>query len=140
MAYPEKVINEIKKYLKKTGIIIITTPNGSRLKNKLPNFSNFLQIEKRKELESRQFGPDGSDHLFLFTLKELRYLTPKEMVISKKGYCGGTLIYLLIYKIFKDSLKFVATESIYKSFSLLSKIPLINKATFNNLYAVLSFK
>lgn len=68
VAYPEQILAEIARVLRPGGVLLVTTPNGARLRTGLPTFS---QVADRSHLESRQFQPDSDGHLFLFTRKEL---------------------------------------------------------------------
>jgi len=71
VAYPESILAEIARVLRPGGVLLVTTPNGARLRTGLPTFS---QVSDRSQLESRQFQPDSDGHLFLFTRKELAAL------------------------------------------------------------------
>lgn len=68
VAYPERVLAEIRRVLADQGLLLITTPNGSRLRTGLPTFS---RVSDRIHLEDRQFQPDSDGHLFLFEKLEL---------------------------------------------------------------------
>lgn len=68
VAYPENILAEIARVMRPGGVLLVTTPNGARLRTGLPTFS---QVADRSRLESRQFQPDSDGHLFLFTRKEL---------------------------------------------------------------------
>ena len=54
-------------------------------RNHLPTFGQLRRREDRKFLESRQFGPNGADHLFLFTRSDLRLLLPPQAVLERPG-------------------------------------------------------
>lgn len=73
--YPQKIIAEAKRILKKEGIMIITTPNGEYIRNSLPSYQKFIPQKVQA-----QFLPDANGHLFAFRLKELKDL------ISKSGF------------------------------------------------------
>jgi 2-polyprenyl-6-hydroxyphenyl methylase/3-demethylubiquinone-9 3-methyltransferase len=77
VAYPEKILAEIARVLQPGGMLLVTTPNGARLRTGLPTFS---QVADRSPLEARQFQPDSDGHLFLFTRKEL------SAVLSQSGF------------------------------------------------------
>jgi 2-polyprenyl-6-hydroxyphenyl methylase/3-demethylubiquinone-9 3-methyltransferase len=71
VAYPLNLLEHLKKFLEPKGRILLTTPNGSYFRNKLPTYS---EISDFTELESRQFMPDADGHLFLLTPQELSNL------------------------------------------------------------------
>jgi 2-polyprenyl-3-methyl-5-hydroxy-6-metoxy-1,4-benzoquinol methylase len=71
VAHPETLLAHLKTFLRPGGRILVTTPNGSYLRNKLPNYSD---IEDPSALEQSQFQPDADGHLFLLTPDELRAL------------------------------------------------------------------
>lgn len=71
VAYPEQILAEIARVLRPGGVLLVTTPNGARLRTGLPTFS---QVADRSLLAARQFQPDSDGHLFLFTRKELASL------------------------------------------------------------------
>lgn len=68
VAHPQDLLAHLKSFLLPQGRILITTPNGSHLRNKLPTY---FEVKDRSELESRQFMPDADGHLFLFTPREI---------------------------------------------------------------------
>ncbi len=132
-AYPEKVVENISRYVKPGGICIITTPNGSRIKAQLPTFKQVLKNHSRDALAQRQFGPDGSDHLFLFTLKEAINIIPKQSKKLAQGYLGGTP---LINALTLRPLRYLDHKTVRKFIRFLSALPIINRFTFNNFYLV----
>jgi SAM-dependent methyltransferase len=133
-AYPEDVIKKIMNYVRPEGILIVTTPNGSRLKTKVLSFKQVKNRELRAAFIDKQFGPDGKDHLFLFSLDDLRYIVPYNSKIIQSGYTGGTL---LINKYTYKFYKLFPIKFIEFAVRLLSKTPILNKKTFNGIYAVL---
>jgi 2-polyprenyl-3-methyl-5-hydroxy-6-metoxy-1,4-benzoquinol methylase len=68
VAYPEHILAEIARVLRPGGVLLVTTPNGARLRTGLPTFS---RVADRSSLAARQFQPDSDGHLFLFTCREL---------------------------------------------------------------------
>ncbi len=133
-AYPEKIIENIASYVKPGGLCLITTPNGSRLKAQLPSFRQVLKTHSRESLEQRQFGPDGSDHLFLFTLPEALEILPTNSHVLESGYLGGSI---LINRISMPLLKVLLGRKIDSLIRLFSKIPFLNQRTFNNFYILM---
>lgn len=65
------LLRHLRRFLRPGGRILLTTPNGSYFRNRLPTHS---QIQDFKELEARQFKPDSDGHLFLITPAEMRGL------------------------------------------------------------------
>ncbi|MBF0288822.1 MAG: methyltransferase domain-containing protein [SAR324 cluster bacterium] len=133
-AHPDEILSKIMSFLRPGGLLIITTPNGSSLKNNRPTFSQFSKKSSRKSLENRQFGPDGEDHLFLFTAEELPMIVPQNSVIIESGYDGGTF---LINKYSRHFFKLLPIAYMEQSVRFLSRVPLVNQWTYHNIYAVI---
>jgi 2-polyprenyl-6-hydroxyphenyl methylase/3-demethylubiquinone-9 3-methyltransferase len=68
VAYPEKVLGEIRRVLGPGGHLVLSTPNGQRLHTGLPTFG---RAGDRAALVTKQFKPDSDGHLFLFARGEL---------------------------------------------------------------------
>jgi 2-polyprenyl-3-methyl-5-hydroxy-6-metoxy-1,4-benzoquinol methylase len=68
VAHPAELLSHLKSFLEPEGRILLTTPNGSYFRNRLPTYSEVADFD---ELESRQFMPDADGHLFLLTPQEL---------------------------------------------------------------------
>jgi len=66
---PESLITAVAALLRKGGLVVLTTPNGERLRSRLPTFSEWARNHPDRALI--QFGPAGEHHLFLFTQAEL---------------------------------------------------------------------
>jgi 2-polyprenyl-6-hydroxyphenyl methylase/3-demethylubiquinone-9 3-methyltransferase len=132
-AWPEKIVSKVLGFVKSGGILVITTPNGERLFSRLPNFSAFDSEEKRQALEKRQFGPDGEDHLFLFTVREMKSLVPNQERVVGTGYLGGTLVFnRLTHHLFRIlPLRFYA-----RLIRALAHLPIFNRFFFQNVYMV----
>lgn len=71
VAHPDELIRHLKGFLNPGGHLVLTTPNGRFVGNKLPTLS---EVESVSELERKQFKPDSDGHLFLVTLEEMRGL------------------------------------------------------------------
>jgi 2-polyprenyl-3-methyl-5-hydroxy-6-metoxy-1,4-benzoquinol methylase len=133
-AYPERIVQKAAEKLAPGGTLVLTTPNGARWLNSLPTFSRFAAPESRKALEVRQFGPDGEDHLFLFTLAEFKGLAPAGMEIIGSGYIGGSLVLnSTIARLLKSFPVFVF-DGLNR---VVAKTPLLNRWTCHNLGLVL---
>lgn len=72
VAHPRELLLHLKTFLESTGRLLLTTPNGSHLRNKLPTYT---QVHDFEALETRQFLPDADGHLFLLTPQEVDDLT-----------------------------------------------------------------
>lgn len=71
VAHPDQLLAHLKSLLVPGGRLLMTTPNGRHLRNKLPTHS---QVANFNVLEARQFQPDADGHLFLFTPHEFARL------------------------------------------------------------------
>ena len=71
VAHTVDFLKQLKRFVAPGGHILVTTPNGSYFRNKLPTHS---QVQDFDALEQRQFKPDADGHLFLITPGELRNL------------------------------------------------------------------
>jgi SAM-dependent methyltransferase len=133
-AWPEKVIASAVKLLKPGGIVIVTTPNAEKIMDHTPTFSEFMDDKKRRELEKLQFGPDGEDHLFLFTMKEMKSLVPQGAKLTDWGYLGGTLaLNSRTHHLFR----FLPLNFYRRMIRWLAGIPLLNRFSFHNIYMVI---
>lgn len=68
VAHPDELLRNIRAFLSPGGRILLTTPNGDYLRNRLPHY---LDIPDPAALESKQFRPDADGHLFLLNTVEL---------------------------------------------------------------------
>jgi 2-polyprenyl-6-hydroxyphenyl methylase/3-demethylubiquinone-9 3-methyltransferase len=68
VAHPGELLRHLKTFLEPGGRLLLTTPNGSYFRNKLPTYD---EVQDFSELEARQFQPDADGHLFLLTPGEL---------------------------------------------------------------------
>lgn len=137
-AYPKDIIKRIFSLVQPGGFLLITTPNGSRIFNNLPNYEEVISKQMQRDLEKRQFGALGNTHLFLFKLKELKNIIPKKGLVIETGYLGGSILinkYSLIFLKLFFSYQFI--EYLTRIFS---KIPILNKKFFNNFYVLIKKK
>ena len=132
-AYPEDFLKKASEYLKDGGMLLVTTPNAKMFMNNLPTFGSLRKREDRTFLEKRQFGPDGEDHLFLFTLSDLKLIIPKGIKLEESGFLGGTV---LINKRTYPLLKILPKGWPEKLERLIAGIPLLNYFICHGIYAV----
>lgn len=133
-AYPEDVIAKTLEFVKPGGYVVITTPNGARVKTGLPTFGEFSKKEDRKKFEELQFGPDGNNHLFLFTLSEVDSLIPKNAKVISRSFVGSTI---LLNRRTKWFFRIFPVRMFEKLIRMLSGIPWLNVKTFNNIMVVI---
>lgn len=70
-AHPDEFLAALAKVVKPGGYVILTTPNGAYFLNRLPRFT---ECDDPSRFESRQFGPNSDDHIFLLHPDEMRRL------------------------------------------------------------------
>jgi 2-polyprenyl-6-hydroxyphenyl methylase/3-demethylubiquinone-9 3-methyltransferase len=80
-------LEQLKRFVAPGGRILLTTPNGSYFRNKLPTHS---MIKDFKALESQQFKPDADGHLFLITPKEMEDLAGRAGLVVQNMSLWGT--------------------------------------------------
>lgn len=131
-AYPEKIIAQACSFLNPGGYLIATTPNGFFFRENLPSFRKVAA--DRGALEKRQYGPEGKDHLFLFTLSELKELLAEFGKPIESGYLGSYLVNRVTINVFKYIL---SPARIQKLISLFESFLLINRYFSQGLYAVI---
>jgi 2-polyprenyl-3-methyl-5-hydroxy-6-metoxy-1,4-benzoquinol methylase len=69
VAHPDEFLAKTASLVKPGGWIVMTTPNGGYFRNGLPRFSD---CPDPSLFESKQFGPNGEDHIFLLHVDEVR--------------------------------------------------------------------
>jgi 2-polyprenyl-3-methyl-5-hydroxy-6-metoxy-1,4-benzoquinol methylase len=70
---PERLIEAAMRLVRPRGLLVLTTPNGQRLRQPLPTFSRWAQTHPYRS--NRPFlGPAGEHHEYLFTHAELATL------------------------------------------------------------------
>lgn len=65
---PIEFVQRLAGWLKPTGRLVVTTPNGRYLRSSLPAFSELGDVEQYLD---RQFSADGDGHFFAYTEEEL---------------------------------------------------------------------
>ncbi len=69
VAHPDRFLESVATLVRPGGTIVLSTPNGAYVRNKLPRFSD---CPDPSIFESVQFKPDGDGHIFLLYADELR--------------------------------------------------------------------
>lgn len=78
VAHPNEFLTEARRVIRPGGLLVATTPNGGYRRSPLPTWSDARG--HLEDYEPRQFGPDGGDHLFLYTAAEL------DELLSEAGF------------------------------------------------------
>jgi 2-polyprenyl-3-methyl-5-hydroxy-6-metoxy-1,4-benzoquinol methylase len=87
VAHTVDFLKQLKRFVAPGGHILLTTPNGSYFRNKLPTHS---MIQDFKALESQEFKPDADGHLFLITPEEMLDLAAKAGLTVERLSLWGT--------------------------------------------------
>lgn len=87
VAHPRELLQHLKNFVEPDGRLLLTTPNGSYFRNKLPTYS---EVRDFTELEARQFKPDADGHLFLLTPRELCQLAESVGLLVERLNVWGT--------------------------------------------------
>ena len=81
VAHPDLFLAHIAEMVKPGGVIVMTTPNGAHLLNKLPKFSDCTDPSL---FESVQFMPDGDGHIFLLWPDEVHSIAARAGLIIER--------------------------------------------------------
>ena len=74
VAHPDQFLTKLATFLKDDGSIVLTTPNGHYIRNKLPRFSD---CPDASIYESVQFKPNADGHIFLLHVDEIQTLAAR---------------------------------------------------------------
>jgi 2-polyprenyl-3-methyl-5-hydroxy-6-metoxy-1,4-benzoquinol methylase len=87
VAEPAHLMRRAWKLVATAGVLIVTTPNGGAVPNRLPSYGEAAQDMER--LKSEQFGPGGEHHLFALSMAELLSLAPAGAVtVERRWLCS----------------------------------------------------
>lgn len=87
VAHSVEFLEQLKRFVAPRGRILLTTPNGSYFRNKLPTHS---EIDDFTALEKQQFKPDADGHLFLITPEEMTALAHQAGLEVERMVLWGT--------------------------------------------------
>lgn len=134
--YPEAIVEKIFRTVKPGGILIVTTPNGSRLGARtllgLPSYTKVKAMQSRGHLEAKQFG--AVEHLLRFKARELRSLTPADGQMIEHGYFGvsGVLFNKYTYYL----MRLLPANRLFALAHALPRVRFLNAKTASKVYAV----
>ncbi len=86
-AHPDRFLRHLAGLLKPGGLVVLTTPQGSYLRHRLPRFSDCAHPEV---FEERQFLPDSDGHIFLLHLDEIPALARQAGLTVERLATGVT--------------------------------------------------
>lgn len=81
VAHPDDFMIKLASLVKPGGVIILSTPNGGYLMNKLPRFSD---CPDPSVFESQQFKPNSDGHIFLLYEDEIRAFAARAGLVVKQ--------------------------------------------------------
>jgi 2-polyprenyl-3-methyl-5-hydroxy-6-metoxy-1,4-benzoquinol methylase len=87
VAHTVDFLKQLKRFVAPGGRILLTTPNGSYFRNKLPTHS---MIEDFEALARDEFKPDADGHLFLITPAEMMDLASQAGLLVERLSLWGT--------------------------------------------------
>lgn len=74
VAHPDRFLARLATFVRPGGHLVMTTPNGRYLRNRLPRLS---EVADPSAFEERQFQPDADGHLFLLHPDEVAPLAAR---------------------------------------------------------------
>jgi 2-polyprenyl-6-hydroxyphenyl methylase/3-demethylubiquinone-9 3-methyltransferase len=89
VAHPDHLLSQLVRFIRPGGYLVLTTPNGAYLGNRLPRFSDF---DDTSAFEARQFRPDADGHIFLLSPDELCDLAHQAGLAAVEVKCFSTPI------------------------------------------------
>jgi 2-polyprenyl-6-hydroxyphenyl methylase/3-demethylubiquinone-9 3-methyltransferase len=126
VAHPTELLAHLKEFIRPNGHLLLTTPNGSYFRNKLPTF---FQIKDFSALEQSQFKPDADGHLFLFTPSELAEVAMATgYSVKELGVWGTPLLNGHVYLRLLSSRFFARVAYLFEV--MLQRLPLASRQRF----------
>ena len=135
VAHPVEFLSHLKKFVEEDGHLLLTTPNGGYLRNRLQTYS---QIKDLTDLERNQFKPDADGHLFLITPSELSQIASQaglnvdRLLVWGTPFISGESGFRILSKILSTKLCYFLERS-----SQRLSTPILHKIA-NSLSVVLS--
>lgn len=71
LVYPDVLLARLRALLSPCGLLVVTTPNWSYVKNSFPSFEALGDV---RQYEGKQFTADGDGHFFFYKATELARL------------------------------------------------------------------
>ena len=128
-ARPADVLRSIAACLADDSILIITTHNGGRIRSPDPTWSEV----RSEEVEGRQYGRGGEDHLFAFTMAELVRVTREAGLRVMRVERHGSMLHSDRLMLLKRLLGPRALRALAR---LLCRLPLVGPLTSLTLLVV----
>lgn len=131
-AWPERVLITARSLLKQGGVLIVTTPNNSSDRSTIGSFSSVSH--NRTAIEHVQFGPDGDDHLFTFSMNELHSMVAAAgFDVCEKRFIGNHFLQLGFLYHIRHLLPWI-WNSLFEA--LIPVIPLLGPRFTNGIFMV----
>ena len=126
VAHPADLLKHLKSFLEPGGRLLLTTPNGSYFRNKLPTFAG---VKDFAELEAKQFKPDADGHLFLFTPRELSEVAASVGLAVEHLSVWGTPM-LTGHALFRLLAGLPLAKAVYRAENLAQRLPFSGREYF----------
>ena len=92
VAHPDELLARAAGRLAPGGVLVVTTPNGEFVRERLPSYAEVVARGELPRLEEQQFGPGGEHHLFAYTRQELVGHVPAGLTVVDAAYVGSALV------------------------------------------------
>lgn len=90
VAHPDRFLKHVASFVKPSGHVVVSTPNGNYFRNSLPKFSD---CANPAVYEGAQFRPDSDGHIFLLYEEELRgFAAAANLTVVDLRYVSNSLI------------------------------------------------
>ena len=129
-AHPERLLANMIQYLRPSGLLIVSIPNGSLVGWTLPTLHQMRQQNREAELIRKQYG---NAHLYKLTLQDLEDMRPPGTHVLESSYCGGTLFF---NKYTQTLLRLLPVSILEKILRILARVPLVNQKTMSTICVV----